>query len=153
MMILGSLITHDLGVVAGIADRVQVMYAGTMVETGAVHQVFSRPRMPYTVGLLSSIPRPDSIGLRLRPIKGAPPSLINMPPGCPFSPRCPLAQADCDESEPVLEPVEDALHLARCKHWEEVAATADPRSLFDTSSDADALLPDEEAIMSEKIAE
>ena len=147
------MITHDLGVVAGIADRVQVMYAGTMVETGAVHQVFSRPRMPYTVGLLSSIPRPDSIGLRLRPIKGAPPSLINMPPGCPFSPRCPLAQADCDESEPVLEPVEEALHLARCRHWDEVAATADPRSLFDASSDVDAVLPDEEAIMSEEIAE
>ncbi len=134
------MITHDLGVVTGIADRVQVMYAGTIVETGGVKTVFTEPRMPYTVGLLSSIPRADSVGLRLRPIKGAPPSLVNMPPGCPFSPRCPLSRADCNESEPELVPVESRDHLARCKHWDEVAAAPDPRTLFDTDSvDASAL--------------
>ena len=147
------MITHDLGVVMGIADRVQVMYAGTIVETGDVRTVFTQPRMPYTVGLLSSIPRSDSVGERLRPIKGAPPSLVNMPPGCPFSPRCPLSRPDCDESEPVLEPVESEAHRVRCKHWEDVAATPDPRSLFDTSSDADAILPGDAAILSEEIAE
>jgi peptide/nickel transport system ATP-binding protein len=147
------MITHDLGVVTGIADRVQVMYAGTIVETGAVGAVFSEPRMPYTVGLLSSIPRADSLGSRLRPIKGAPPSLINMPPGCPFSPRCPLARPDCDESEPELVPVEISEHLARCKHWDEVAAVPDPRSLFDTSSDVDAVLPDDTALLTEEVAE
>lgn len=147
------MITHDLGVVTGIADRVQVMYAGTMVETGNVRTVFTEPRMPYTVGLLSSIPRADSVGMRLRPIKGAPPSLVNMPPGCPFSPRCPLSRPDCDESEPELLQVDSVAHLARCKHWQDVAATADPRSLFDTASDADAVLPGVAAILSEEIAE
>jgi peptide/nickel transport system ATP-binding protein len=147
------MITHDLGVVTGIADRVQVMYAGTMVETGNVRTVFTEPRMPYTVGLLSSIPRADSVGIRLRPIKGAPPSLVNMPPGCPFSPRCPLSRADCDESEPDMVDVDSPGHQARCRHWDEVAATPDPRSLFDTSSDADAVLPGDDAILSEEIAE
>ncbi len=125
------LITHDLGVVAGIADRIQVMYAGTMVETGLVNTVFTTPRMPYTVGLLSSIPRSDNFGGRLTPIKGAPPSLVNMPPGCPFSPRCPLAQADCQEIEPPLESVSSTGdHRVRCLHWQQVAELPDPRVLF-----------------------
>ena len=88
------LITHDLGVVAGMVDRMMVMYAGTVVESGSVDDVFYEPRMPYTVGLLGSIPRLDAAdGGKLLPIRGAPPSLINLPPGCPFSPRCPLARA------------------------------------------------------------
>jgi peptide/nickel transport system ATP-binding protein len=146
------LITHDLGVVAGIADRIQVMYAGTIVETGAVHTVFTEPRMPYTVGLLSSIPRADTVGERLRPIKGSPPSLVRMPPGCPFSPRCPLSRADCDADEPILEVVDTVSHLARCKHWDEVAEKADPRTLFDTASDSDAVMPEATAILTEEIA-
>lgn len=137
------MITHDLGVVTGIADRVQVMYAGTMVESGAVASVFVRPRMPYTVGLLSSIPRAETVGTRLTPIKGAPPSLVNMPPGCPFSPRCPLARADCLDGEPDLVEVDEVNHLARCKHWDEVAAS-DPRQMFIAAArtDVDDQLPD-----------
>src|SRR5205809_3591390 len=80
------LITHDLGVVAGVADRVGVMYAGKLVETGTVDDVFYRPRMPYTLGLLGSLPRPD-LGAHqaLTPIEGNPPSLVNLPVGCPFA--------------------------------------------------------------------
>ena len=91
------LITHDLGVIAGHADRICVMYAGKLVEKGAVDDVFYRPRMPYTLGLLGSLPRLDETGReRLTPIVGAPPSLLNLPPGCPFTPRCPLAQDRCE---------------------------------------------------------
>ena len=88
------LITHDLGVVAGMADKVLVMYAGRAVEKGTVEDVFYRARMPYTLGLLGSMPRIDADQkTRLTPIKGSPPSLINLPPGCPFAPRCPLHYA------------------------------------------------------------
>ncbi|MEM7342366.1 MAG: ABC transporter ATP-binding protein [Actinomycetota bacterium] len=82
------LITHDLGVVAGSADRVQVMYGGRVFERGTVDDVFHRPENPYTRGLLASMPRLDSIGGRLEPIPGTPPSVLNMPVGCAFSPRC-----------------------------------------------------------------
>jgi peptide/nickel transport system ATP-binding protein len=97
------LITHDLGVIAGVADRVAVMYAGTIVEVGTVDEVFYRPRMPYTLGLLGSIPRAD-LGERqlLTPIEGTPPSLIGLPPGCPFAPRCPMRQDICAREEPAL---------------------------------------------------
>ena len=100
------LITHDLGVIAGVADRVAVMYAGTIVETGTVDDVFYRPRMPYTLGLLGSIPRADS-GARepLTPIEGTPPSLVDLPAGCPFVPRCPMRQEICTREEPALLPV------------------------------------------------
>jgi peptide/nickel transport system ATP-binding protein len=100
------LITHDLGVIAGVADRVAVMYAGTIVETGTVDDVFYRPRMPYTLGLLGSVPRAD-LGERqqLTPIEGAPPSLIALPPGCPFTPRCPMRQEICRHEEPALLPI------------------------------------------------
>jgi peptide/nickel transport system ATP-binding protein len=97
------LITHDLGVVAGLADRVGVMYAGKLVELGTVRDVFYRPRMPYTLGLLGSIPRPD-LGARqtLTPIEGSPPSLVALPRGCPFAPRCPMRIERCVEVEPEL---------------------------------------------------
>src|SRR5439155_4300482 len=88
------LITHDLGVVAGMADRVMVMYAGQQVELGGVDQIFYESRHPYTLGLLASLPRLDESGarvLRLHRIKGQPPSLIHVPPGCPFHPRCEFA--------------------------------------------------------------
>ena len=95
------MITHDLGVVAGIADRVTVMYAGRPVEQGTVDEIFYRPRMPYTIGLLGSVPRLDAAGQEaLATLEGNPPSLVNLPPGCPFAPRCPMATDACRTDEP-----------------------------------------------------
>ncbi len=115
------LVSHDLGVVAGTADRVQVMYGGTIVETGPTEEVFERPRMPYTVGLLSSLPVVDQIGGQLTPIPGAPPSLVALPPGCSFAPRCPLVEDACRAEEPPLGAVEPD-HATRCRRWEVLAA-------------------------------
>jgi len=109
------LITHDLGVVAGVADRVLVMYAGKPVETGSVEDIYYRPRMPYTIGLLASIPRLDEkSGGALQPIPGSPPSLLNLPPGCPFASRCTYRIDVCDETEPALLPVDGLAHHAAC---------------------------------------
>ncbi|MGH3973056.1 MAG: dipeptide ABC transporter ATP-binding protein [Pseudonocardiaceae bacterium] len=115
------LITHDLGVVAGFADRVQVMYAGRTVETGPVDDIFYRPQMPYTRGLLGSIPRVDT-GRRaaLVPIEGQPPSLVSLPGGCPFAPRCPLAIDHCRTTEPDLAPV-STTHQCACHRSGETA--------------------------------
>ena len=93
------LVTHDLGVVAGIADRVAVMYAGRIVETGPVERLFATPRHPYTAGLLASVPRLDTRG-DLTPIEGVPPDLSNLPKGCPFAPRCPHRFEKCDTLPP-----------------------------------------------------
>jgi peptide/nickel transport system ATP-binding protein len=118
------LITHDLGVVAGLADRVMVMYAGKPVETGPVDEIFFRSRMPYTLGLLGSLPRLDAdSSAPLRPIPGAPPSLIRLPPGCPFTPRCPVAIERCGQQEPALRPVAPE-HGAACHRSGELAAGA-----------------------------
>ncbi|MEO9139877.1 MAG: ABC transporter ATP-binding protein [Jatrophihabitans sp.] len=107
------LITHDLGVIAGVAERVLVMYAGRAVEVGSVDDVFYRPRMPYTVGLLNSLPRLDvHEKTRLTPITGTPPSLQHLPAGCPFSPRCPLYEPHCSTAEPELVEVD-----GHDKHW------------------------------------
>ncbi|WP_055483015.1 ABC transporter ATP-binding protein [Sphaerimonospora mesophila] len=130
------LITHDLGVIAGMAHRVLVMYAGKPVEIGDVDRTFASPRMPYTAGLLGSIPTTGSSGGRLRPIKGSPPSLINLPPGCPFSPRCPLADERCRTAEPVLEETDIGGHYAACHHWRRLAAHSDPTALFKTNGEA-----------------
>ncbi len=113
------MITHDLGVVADIADEIIVMYAGRVVERAAKRPLFYDPQMPYTWGLLGSIPRLDRPRpKRLHTIEGSPPSLINPPPGCRFRPRCPHAFEKCVE-EPALENrVEDPNHLDRC--WLEV---------------------------------
>jgi glutathione transport system ATP-binding protein len=124
------LITHDLGVVAGMAHRVMVMYAGRQVELGSTDQVFTTPRMPYTAGLLGSIPSLDTTEGRLRPIPGAPPSLINLPRGCPFSPRCPLVRDRCHEEEPPLYPTDQSTHLAACHYWDELAELDNPVSIF-----------------------
>ena len=114
------LITHDLGVVAGIADRVGVMYAGKLVETGPVDDVFYRPRMPYTLGLLGSLPRPDQGAHQaLTPIEGNPPSLVSLPAGCPFAPRCPLRIERCAQQEPDLVQHAGA-HAAACHRSDEV---------------------------------
>jgi peptide/nickel transport system ATP-binding protein len=100
------LITHDLGVIAGLADRVLVMYAGRPVEIGTVEQIFYEPAMPYTHGLLGSLPRLDSDGNeRLRQIPGSPPSMVGDRQGCPFAIRCPLRADICDREEPELRAV------------------------------------------------
>lgn len=109
-------ITHDLGVVAGVADRAMVMYAGRAVETASVDDLYARPSMPYTVGLLGSVPRPDRPAQeRLVPIEGTPPALVDLPTGCPFGPRCPLHTDTCDAAEPPLIEVSPS-HSAACVH-------------------------------------
>ena len=135
------LITHDLGVVAGQADRVLVMYAGKPVEIGTVDEIFYTPRMPYTLGLLGSLPRVDARNQdRLTPIVGVPPSLINMPPGCPFSPRCPMSQDICRTEEPELRPTTSPEHVAACHFSEQLEGLA-PADLFRPTS-ADDVLPE-----------
>jgi peptide/nickel transport system ATP-binding protein len=117
------LITHDLGVIAGFADRVAVMYAGKLVETGGVDDVFYRARMPYTLGLLGSIPRLD-VGRRqpLTPIEGNPPSLVHLPAGCPFVPRCPMRIEQCIQVEPALLPLAASgeQHCAACHRSDDI---------------------------------
>ena len=124
------LITHDLGVIAGHVDRVNVMYAGKLVESGTVDDIFYNPRMPYTIGLLGSLPRMDAArGQRLTPIVGSPPSLLNLPPGCPFAPRCPMAEPICREEEPELLPVAGTGQFSAC-HFRDRLAGAKPGDLF-----------------------
>jgi oligopeptide/dipeptide ABC transporter ATP-binding protein len=108
------LITHNLGVVARYADRVNVMYAGKLVEQGSARDVYSDPRHPYTVGLLGSVPRLDEPRkATLHPIGGQPPDLMHLPPGCAFAPRCPYAIPRCQTEVPPLMPV-TADHLSAC---------------------------------------
>jgi oligopeptide transport system ATP-binding protein len=109
------LITHDLGIAAGMCDRVNVMYAGRIVETGSVDTLFEAPRMPYTWGLLDSLPRLDDVrGDRLRTIEGLPPLLIDVPDACRFNPRCAYTRDVCLEHEPILTPRAEPGHEARC---------------------------------------
>ena len=114
------LITHDLGVVAGTADRVAVMYGGRFVERGTVDEIFNVPRMPYTVGLLGSIPSLDQESEELTPIPGTPPSLVNPPDGCPFAPRCGFVVDKCTTVEPDLEETDRKGHLAACHRWDQM---------------------------------
>ncbi|EFL34632.1 D-methionine ABC transporter, ATP-binding protein [Streptomyces viridochromogenes DSM 40736] len=119
------LITHDLGVVADVADKIAVMYAGRIVETAPVHELYKRPAHPYTKGLLESIPRLDQKGQDLYAIKGLPPNLLRIPTGCAFNPRCPQAQDICRTDVPPLHPVteRDGAELAgrgsACHFWKE----------------------------------
>jgi oligopeptide/dipeptide ABC transporter ATP-binding protein len=107
------LITHDLGVVAEVCKNVLVMYGGNLVEYGSAQQIFKDPKMPYTQGLLASLPRLDETRhQRLQPIKGQPPNLLNLPPGCAFAPRCAHRMAECDQPVDLYE-FEDG-HIARC---------------------------------------
>ena len=115
------LITHDLGVVANVADRIAVMYTGRIVETAGVREVYARPAHPYTLGLLESIPRLDQKGQTLRAIGGLPPSLLAIPPGCPFNPRCRFAVGVCREVNPPLEEFEPG-RAAACHRKEEALA-------------------------------
>jgi oligopeptide/dipeptide ABC transporter ATP-binding protein len=112
------LITHDLGVVAGFADRVVVMYAGKVVETGTFMDVLRQPEHPYTRGLLASIPRLDQGSGRLTRIAGQPPSLIDVPTGCAFHPRCPFARVPepCALSVPALDPPSPTEHRVACHY-------------------------------------
>jgi peptide/nickel transport system ATP-binding protein/oligopeptide transport system ATP-binding protein len=119
------LITHDLGVVADVADKIAVMYAGRIVERAPVHELYKRPAHPYTKGLLHSIPRLDQKGQELYAIKGLPPNLTRIPSGCAFNPRCPQAQDICRTDIPPLHPVteRDGGELAgrgsACHFWKE----------------------------------
>jgi oligopeptide/dipeptide ABC transporter ATP-binding protein len=108
------MITHDLGVVADIADNVLVMYAGRAAEKGTKRDIFYRQHHPYTKGLLESIPNSSAAGDRLRPIAGMPPSLINLPSGCKFHPRCAYVMDRCLTEEPELHQIHDFSHLSAC---------------------------------------
>ncbi|MDI3341971.1 MAG: ABC transporter ATP-binding protein [Sphaerobacter sp.] len=115
------MITHDLGVVAGMTDRIQVMYAGHIVETAPTEELFANPRHPYTVGLLNSIPRLDAqVKEKLQPIRGLPPDLIDLPDMCPFLPRCDYAREKCEQKNPPLLDVNER-HRSACWYWEEVS--------------------------------
>jgi len=114
------LITHDLGVVAEVADRISVMYAGRIVENAEVHALYRTPCHPYTLSLLESIPRVDLKDQELTTIKGLPPNLTAIPPGCPFHPRCPMARPQCRERVPDLLPLPEARSSA-CLFAEELA--------------------------------
>jgi peptide/nickel transport system ATP-binding protein len=138
------IITHDLGVVAEFADRALVMYAGRAVETAAVGDLYRDRLMPYTVGLLGSVPRLDARrGARLVPIPGAPPSLAALPAGCPFAPRCPLAIADCRADEPELIAVGPD-HAAACIRTEHVAGRS-AAEIYGVSTASPAVEPTAEA--------
>jgi oligopeptide/dipeptide ABC transporter ATP-binding protein len=115
------LITHDLGIVAEMCDRVLVMYAGHIVESGDVETIFRAPRHPYTIGLMDSLPKLTEDEEWLQPITGAPPSLIDLPPGCPFHPRCFLARERCRQELPPLAPVESSGHESACHFSDELA--------------------------------
>ncbi|MDQ0794177.1 ABC transporter ATP-binding protein [Streptomyces sp. B1I3] len=112
------LITHDLGVVADVADKIAVMYAGRIVETSPVHAIYQAPAHPYTKGLLRSIPRLDQKGQELYAIKGLPPNLLHIPPGCAFHPRCPQARDVCRTDVPPLYTVSEERRSA-CHFWKE----------------------------------
>jgi peptide/nickel transport system ATP-binding protein len=126
------MITHDLGVVAGMADDIMVMYAGKPVETGAVEDIYYNPRMPYTMGLLGAVPRVDVAGkASLVPIEGIPPNLIHTPTGCSFAPRCPLASEACLDGEPALAPVAGSnLHRAACIKSGSLGGDVDVHDVF-----------------------
>ncbi|NDJ78151.1 MAG: ABC transporter ATP-binding protein, partial [Chloroflexi bacterium] len=115
-------VTHNLGVVAQVCDRVVVMYAGEIMEDGPVNDLFAQPLHPYTIGLLNSVPRPgqDKRKAGLQTIAGQPPALRDMPQGCVFAPRCPLAIDICNTHPPLEQPAEG--RLVRCHRWQEIAS-------------------------------
>jgi oligopeptide/dipeptide ABC transporter ATP-binding protein len=140
------LITHDLGVVAGLADRVMVMYAGRQVELGTTEEIFYESRHPYTLGLLASLPRLDDIGDEpLVPIKGAPPSLINLPSGCAFHPRCRTAHIPgvCDTEVPLFRLVAGDAHRSACHYAEELATVTVETLRAEVAEEPGELVPEE----------
>ncbi|MFR8977994.1 MAG: ABC transporter ATP-binding protein, partial [Christensenellales bacterium] len=114
------MITHDLGVIAGMCSRVLVMYGGVVVEEGTVREIFYEPKHPYTWGLLRSIPQKSGEKRKLIPIPGSPPDLIAPPPGCPFVARCPYAMNICNSTLPEMTQLSDT-HCARCRLLDEGA--------------------------------
>lgn len=132
------IITHDLGVVAGLADKVAVMYAGRVVETGTVDELFYNSAMPYTIGLLGSLPRLDSKKeTQLASVRGNPPSMLQLPTGCPFVPRCPIATPECSQGEPPLVAVADEAsedpHMSACVRAQEIrGGLLDYQDIFPT---------------------
>jgi peptide/nickel transport system ATP-binding protein len=114
-------ITHDLGVIARVADRVEVMYAGRVAEIASIDDAFHKSRHPYTGGLLASLPGLGGPGQRLKPIVGSPPSMLFPPSGCAFHPRCPLAQEVCNAEQPPLRPIDGPSHLTACYFAESLA--------------------------------
>jgi oligopeptide/dipeptide ABC transporter ATP-binding protein len=125
------LITHDLGMVAEQAGKVLVMYAGHIVESAPVEQLYYEPLHPYSLGLLDSVARLDRERTqRLNPISGQPPSLIKVPPGCPFHPRCAFARGRCIDEYPELLPrTHRATHLAACHFAGDLPAPHEPGSI------------------------
>jgi peptide/nickel transport system ATP-binding protein len=126
-------ISHDLSLAAELADRVATMYAGALIETGSVWDIYSRPRHPYTLGLIRAVPTLAGERQELASIPGSPPDLIDLPPGCKFSARCPYATSRCRQEEPPLMPVGPQQYAA-CWHWQEVAADNGARLLTQTES-------------------
>jgi oligopeptide transport system ATP-binding protein len=115
-------ITHDLGLVAELAETINVMYAGHIVERGNVSDIYKRPKHPYTIGLLGSLPRLDEApGTKLISIPGQPPNLIDLQPGCPFAERCTYRVDQCVSETPTLSPTDTIDHIVACFRWEEVA--------------------------------
>jgi oligopeptide/dipeptide ABC transporter ATP-binding protein len=122
------IITHNLGVVARYADRVNVMYAGRVIETATAPELYANPRHPYTLGLLRSVPRLDQVRKeKLDPIEGMPPDLVHMDAGCPFRPRCRFAVERCKTENPPLISVAEA-HQAACWEWERVHKGGDEKT-------------------------
>ena len=141
------MITHDLGVIAEMAQTVAVMYAGKVVEHAPVEELFGRPQHPYTQGLLASIPTPDKIGRRLDVISGTVPHPLNLPPGCTFAPRCPKRFETCDTAFPALEPTSPGHEVAcylysdakdELRQAEGPAVSADPADIAERAGGADA---------------
>jgi len=131
------IITHDLGVVAEVADDVEVMYAAKVVEQAEVHDLFNRPQHPYTWGLMGSLPRLDADVERLTQIPGQPPSLLRPPAGCRFHPRCPYVMEVCKTTEPELVPTQrDAEHLQACHLDEETKEREAAKLLAATMAEA-----------------
>ena len=146
------LVTHDLGVVAGRADVIAVMYAGQVVETAPTRALFAEMRMPYTEALLKSIPRPEMPShSRLEAIGGRPPDLVNPPPGCKFAARCPYAQPQCREEEPPLVEAETAGHFYKC--WFPVGTAAGREALSrnldagETAAGTPVVMPEGEGVL------
>jgi oligopeptide transport system ATP-binding protein len=125
------LITHDLGVVAGLCDEVMVLYGGRIMEQGSADAIFYRPTHPYTLGLLGAVPKLDHEGEKLVAIPGVPPNMARLPPGCPFTERCPFVMDICATNRPPLVPAENDPAVLRACH----------RAVADIARDAESVLP------------
>ena len=140
-------VTHDLGIVAKLCDRVAVMYAGRIVETGTTREIFSRPRHPYTIGLLNCLPTLRRGREPLTAIDGQPPDLAAVPAGCAFAPRCALAEDRCSQTRPGLEPV-GAEHLVACLRADETATLMPRRAAVTTVAETVAApVPDGDVVL------